>query len=640
MKRRITCTALALCLCLSLLPAPALAAEEAGGGGVDYIVSPTADIRYLSDFQEGIAPIGIKGQAYGYITSEGKIIASQLEQVFPFREGRGLAYITGAQMKAATHHEDGTITLNTTPYDSSATNDGGWNPVGPFLVTVSADGTMTPITQYNKETGSYEPAVPYNLAASQSVGGFIPAYYEQIDKENHLSMMPEYEFYDENGVLHGGFGLICASPATEGLRLCNIEAISWGSSVYIDDNGEIALDLFKPELFGPVHEESTQYMDGFGPIKQSFRQITSLRPFHRGLAPACQSTYEYDPELNYWQAENKKAWGFIDKTGQFVIPPQYQNFMVGDANVTYQVFCGGVAMVKDGNGHWGGIDKNGKTVIPFQYEAADIVSEGIVAVQKNGKWGGVDTTGKLVIPFDYDSVFTFNEGVARVESGGKYGFVDATGKLVIPCIYDEADNACFEGMIGVNQDGKEGYVDATGQVVIPLDFNEVRRFCDGVAFVQDTEGKWGIIANPSFQVAEVRLGLKVENHTARLLIQNISKVPIHEDILTVIYPNDDVLRFFAGDATISQLGVYYPIRLDLEPGEVFDSQFSPVGNFALLSHMENEIWCAVFSYSLTQYEEMAAQFEEIGEGKNIIPANQAGRQFLQYVKSIFGEELS
>lgn len=615
MKKRIACTALALCLCLSLLPAPALAAEEAGGGGVGYVVAPTLSLDEVTEFHDGVAAVRA-GQKWAYINSSGQFLTQfKYDFAAPFHEGKGLCAVTTEESR--TLLDENGYTPEDEDYNAEM-----------YLYYVDTAGTQHNIP-YEDGDPNGTCFVSYRELSQERtrfVNGYLPLHYFYLGPDGKVHKTGSY--HDE---INSGLGLISAYPMTEGLMGCIVEAIGWYPTVYMDGNGELALNLLRPELFGPVMpDKSVDWQETGVLLHQSFRQVRQIRPFHQGLAPALQTTYDLSTDTE------TGGWGFIDQTGSFVIPPQYESFMVRDANVTYQVFCGGVAMVKDGNGHWGGIDKNGKTVIPFQYEAADIVSEGIVAVQKNGKWGGVDTTGKLVVPFDYDSVFTFNEGVARVESGGKYGFVDATGKLVIPCIYDEADNACFEGMIWVNQDGKEGYVDATGQVVIPLEFDGVYRFYDGVAFVRNTEGKWGIIAHPDNAVANIVWGGYSNGKQTRVVIKNIGNTHVQDEVLLLFFLREalEVYDQSKGNVGFEALGVYYPLYLDLKPGEVFDSQYSPQGNFVLTDRMVGNVICFMNPCPYESYLAIKENLDTAGLSPNFIPANEDGRnmmaQFITY----------
>jgi len=48
---------------------------------------------------------------------------------------------------------------------------------------------------------------------------------------------------------------------------------------------------------------------------------------------------------------------------------------------------------------WGYIDKEGNMVIPPVYDEAHIFSGGLAPVKFNSKWGYIDTKGDIVRPF-------------------------------------------------------------------------------------------------------------------------------------------------------------------------------------------------------------------------------------------------
>ena len=189
---------------------------------------------------------------------------------------------------------------------------------------------------------------------------------------------------------------------------------------------------------------------------------------------------DYFPEGLQGVKQNGK-WGFIDKKGSFVIPPQFDNA---------DFFSEGLAGVEQ-NGKWGFIDKKGSFVIPPQFDNADFFSEGLASVQQNGKWGYIDKTGKYIILANFERGYNFSEGLASVQHNGKFGFIDKTGNFIISADYESA--VFFsEGLASVQQNGKWGFIDKTGKIVIPARFDNAASFSDGLALVEQN-WKWGFI---------------------------------------------------------------------------------------------------------------------------------------------------
>ena len=143
------------------------------------------------------------------------------------------------------------------------------------------------------------------------------------------------------------------------------------------------------------------------------------------------------------------------------------------------------------NNKWGFVDKTGNEVIPCKYDWADDFSEGFARVQLNNKYGYIDKTGRVVIPFKYDWVGDFVDGLARVCFNEKYGYIDKTGREVIPCKYDWI-GLFVEGLAKIIINEKIGFINKTGNEVISLKYEWADDFLGGLAKVE-INGNWGYI---------------------------------------------------------------------------------------------------------------------------------------------------
>ena len=215
-----------------------------------------------------------------------------------------------------------------------------------------------------------------------------------------------------------------------------------------------------------------------------FPQYDEIRDFHEGLAAV----------------KNGESWGFVDKTGKEVVSPRYYN-VTG--------FSEGLAGVQRGyiDGPWGLIDKTGEEIVSPHYEMILGFSEGLAGVRLGGKWGFIDKTGRVVLSPRYDLVTSFSEGLAAVQIGGKWGFIDKTGKEVVSPRYEWIDDFS-EGLAGVEIDGKCGFIDKTGKEVISPRYNNHLHiygwtFHEGLARVE-IGGKWGFIDKTGKEVVSFR----------------------------------------------------------------------------------------------------------------------------------------
>ena len=168
-----------------------------------------------------------------------------------------------------------------------------------------------------------------------------------------------------------------------------------------------------------------------------------------------------DINLTSQEGENEK-YGFIDKSGKFVIEPQFE--FAND-------FCDGLARVQI-NEKFGFIDKSGKFVIEPKFDWIDFsLSKGIVRVKIDEKWGYIDKSGKFVIEPQFEFADDFSEGLAIVTINDEYGFIDKSGKFVIEPQFEYASKFS-DGISRVENNGKEFKIDTNGNVVSDLDSYE------------------------------------------------------------------------------------------------------------------------------------------------------------------------
>lgn len=203
-------------------------------------------------------------------------------------------------------------------------------------------------------------------------------------------------------------------------------------------------------------------------------QFADAMPFHDGLAAVLIG------------GEKDGKWGYIDKTGKMVIPPQFNLDRTDTLYSNYKnykevasqphSFSEGLAAFYTGVDYkFGYMDKTGKITIPVQYVLAGDFNEGRAAVQLADKsYALIDKSGKVIA--QYGRIGPFENGLAPVRIGDENsatGFIDHDGKLVItlPAEVGSVRYHHFnEGLAPFVTRGKEkryGFIDQTGKVVIP-----------------------------------------------------------------------------------------------------------------------------------------------------------------------------
>ena len=122
------------------------------------------------------------------------------------------------------------------------------------------------------------------------------------------------------------------------------------------------------------------------------------------------------------------------------------------------------------NDKYGYVDKTGKYVINLQYDdASNFANNGLAAVKSNGKVGFINTKGEYVINLQFDNAEDFNEAnVARVKLGEKIGLIDNKGTYIVNPQYDNISDLSKEGYMIVMQNKKFGVINTKGNIIISV----------------------------------------------------------------------------------------------------------------------------------------------------------------------------
>lgn len=218
---------------------------------------------------------------------------------------------------------------------------------------------------------------------------------------------------------------------------------------------------------------------GIGPYPRTMEEILQL---HRPPTPT------FDEEVG--------AWGYADKDGNMVIPPQY-----ADA----QPFRDSVAWVRRPEHEtWELIDESGQQLIDASagWYGVGSFSEGLAWVSRDGvgNWIAIDKSNRVVISTGFDDVRPFRRGVAPVRRG-RWGAVDNTGRVLLPFQYLSYSTALTdgryidgftdEGLAIVDTPQGKGVVDRNGRVIVPPGHPNL--VIHPVAFLISGPNGWGAL---------------------------------------------------------------------------------------------------------------------------------------------------
>lgn len=375
MKKRICSWLCALAMAITVIPAVGAAEDTTDRGTLYYeeIIAPQYDdIRHFSD---GLAAVKKNGK-WGYIDTENQVVVPfQYDMAYSFNEGHAIVY-----KKAASGYED--------EY---------YVELEPFIVDTKGNVTSIkseyPLTMFAEST---------ELVGTSSEKSFYNGYVcLPCEGENFL--------VDTNGNIKST-DLSPIHVPTDGYMPGYMPGLQYGAGI-MDDEGNLLVS-FDSAISQSENSES---------------YIGDIRPFNQGLAPATLVVDAWDDE--YYTSNY--SWGFMNPKGQWVIQPQFEDFIVSDMYGSYRVFdaLGRACVKKDGK--WGAINKQGQTIVPFEYDWLMPESEGLMAFQKNGKAGFLDAeTLKVAIEGNYLQTSSFSNGLAAAVTGDSGVIIDRKGNPV------------------------------------------------------------------------------------------------------------------------------------------------------------------------------------------------------------------
>jgi WG repeat protein len=306
-----------------------------------------------SDFSEGLAVISTSKNGYkeGYINETGSIvIRPEFDRATDFSEGLAAVGFGEFQLHGVGDHlwgfidKSGSLVISPQFHDAAAFSEG-------LCVVGNREGKKG----YIDEKGRLVTPYKYTLASGFSEGLAcvnLGDHFGFIDKTGSMVIEPKF-------TSPGGF--------KEGLALTRI--------------GGKTIDPRPGAIIGEPLGGRLVYIDKSGKtIIELDEGIDQARRFSDGLAP-----------VEVLKNDNYLYWGYIDRTGKFVIEPQF-----GDAGR---------------------------------------FSEGFAPIFLNGKWGLIDKTGKILFQTKFSLMHEFRGGLAKVYEGEdlpstKIGYIDRAGNLV------------------------------------------------------------------------------------------------------------------------------------------------------------------------------------------------------------------
>ncbi len=317
----------------------------------------------------------------------------------------------------------------------------------------------------------------------QSLVTILPAAEEK--KEKKLFLYP-IKYNGKYGVINQ-YGEVIAEPIYESVStfsegMARVSAEKHGKYGYINTEGELVIPMiykiaydFSEGLAAVWEGSRAGYIDKTGDYVIEPQFDWYANSFSEGLAA-----------VKYRDASSPYAF-VIDKEGQVVFESEYYTsigeFHDGRASVQ---MIGGFACL------YGYIDTNFELVIPpiTSGLTRDLPNSdfsdgfGIMYVEideETAKKVYVDVDGNILGDYLFDKAYDFFDGLAYAERDGICGYIDTTGEFVLT---DGYQGTFREGLLRKVADGKVGFTDKTGKIVIePVYDKQLTEFENGYAIV-------------------------------------------------------------------------------------------------------------------------------------------------------------
>jgi hypothetical protein len=284
--------------------------------------------------------------------------------------------------------------------------------------------------RYIDTDGRFINTPPFDLGGNFSEGlAPINVGQERIPNIGLIKNPGRWGYINKSGALTLPMKFQLADEFNEGLAAAHLGR----RSGFVDHTGRFVFDA--------PFDVSWGFSEGFVLVKSNLKMCYYDRTGHRLATPPLDENY-YGHSFHEGLAavQIKDKWGFMDRRGRLVIPAEFID--VGD-------FSAGLAAAEvpidqdketpcrfDETSTYtvakkfGYIDRTGRMVIPPQWEYAGPFVAGLANVATCSKASFIDKTGRVVIETPFNDAAPFYGALARVYVGMEIGYIDKTGKTI------------------------------------------------------------------------------------------------------------------------------------------------------------------------------------------------------------------
>ncbi|RYZ22054.1 MAG: WG repeat-containing protein [Chitinophagaceae bacterium] len=164
-----------------------------------------------------------------------------------------------------------------------------------------------------------------------------------------------------------------------------------------------------------------------------------------------------------------KKYGLITIDGKIVSRPKFDDLRVSDNSALVLL-----------DSLYGFIDKQGQWILPPKYKTAYPFYKGTAVVKTNDRFELFNKSGNRIITQTFDTVYHFKNDVAIVGNAKKWGLLNYRGQFILPLgNYGGLGEYNYYHGTFMKNDGKWYLIDTTGNLPIKEGFDQVQTHAEG-----------------------------------------------------------------------------------------------------------------------------------------------------------------
>lgn len=159
-----------------------------------------------------------------------------------------------------------------------------------------------------------------------------------------------------------------------------------------------------------------------------------------------------------------KKYGLITTDGKIVSRPKFDDLRVSENSALVLL-----------DSMYGFIDKQGQWILPPKYRTAYPFYKGTAVVKQSDKFELLNKAGNRIINQTFDTVYCFKNDVAIAGNGKQWGLINYRGQFILPLgNYRGLGEYNYYHETFMKDDGKWYLVDTVGNIPIKEGFDEVQ----------------------------------------------------------------------------------------------------------------------------------------------------------------------